>query len=360
LTGTTKNWRNLVPPINCAIGAFCTGTGYNWNGNITDVRIYNRALTAAEVANMDLPLPSITSALTATATNGFPFSYQIAANNNPTTFGASGLPAGLSVNTASGVISGTVSTTGSANVTISAVNESGSASATLVITEDQMPAPSITSSTSALATEGRAFSYQITATGNPTSFGQMGLPSGLALNTATGLVSGTAMASGSSNVTLDAINAGGTGTAILALYAQTPYAYWQSQVFTTAELADPSTSGDTADPAGDGIPNLMKYALGLSPWIDGVNGLPVEGSIAISGATYLSLTYTQVISAIDLTYTVQVSTDLENWNSGAGFVAPYGVVTNPGRATQSVTVRTIFPENANTPAQFMRLQVTGP
>jgi len=41
-------------------------------------------------------------------------------------------------------------------------------------------------------------------------------------------------------------------------------------------------------------------------------------------------------------------------------VAPYGVVTNPGGATESVTVRTVFPVNPNTPAQFMRLQVTGP
>jgi hypothetical protein len=79
------------------------------------------------------------------------------------------------------------------------------------------PAPVISSTTSATGTNGRAFSYQITASNTPTSFTASGLPAGLSLNGTTGLISGTPSTAGTSSVTLGAINAGGTGTAVLTL-----------------------------------------------------------------------------------------------------------------------------------------------
>ena len=112
----------------------------------------------------------INSALTATGTNGSTFSYQIAATNSPTSYGASGLPTGLSVNTSTGAITGTPSVTGTSSVTISAANGGGTGTATLVITL-QPPAPVINSALTATGTNGSAFSYQITATNSPTSYG---------------------------------------------------------------------------------------------------------------------------------------------------------------------------------------------
>jgi hypothetical protein len=78
--------------------------------------------------------PQITSTLTATATQNQAFSYQITANNSPTSFGASGLPPGLSLNASTGAISGTPTTTGSYSVQITATNSIGSGTATLAIT----------------------------------------------------------------------------------------------------------------------------------------------------------------------------------------------------------------------------------
>jgi len=78
--------------------------------------------------------PVITSPLTASATVGKPFSYQITASHNPTSYSASGLPAGLLVNTATGRISGTPQSAGTATITIGATNASGTGTAKLVLT----------------------------------------------------------------------------------------------------------------------------------------------------------------------------------------------------------------------------------
>src|SRR5438034_2383030 len=86
--------------------------------------------------------PVINSPFTACGTVGVAFSYTITATNNPTSFSASPLPAGLSVNTSTGLISGPPTTTGTTNVTITASNGAGTcnkATATLVIDRKSVP-----------------------------------------------------------------------------------------------------------------------------------------------------------------------------------------------------------------------------
>src|SRR5215212_3620975 len=72
--------------------------------------------------------PVVTSG-TATGTVNVAFSYQIVAvapSQFPVTgYGATGLPAGLNVNTSTGLISGTPTAAGTYNVTISATNSKG-------------------------------------------------------------------------------------------------------------------------------------------------------------------------------------------------------------------------------------------
>jgi hypothetical protein len=78
--------------------------------------------------------PVITSPTTASGTVGQSFSYQIAANNSPTSFNATGLPQGLTVSTSTGLISGTPSTAGTLTVTISVTNSAGTGTGTLTVT----------------------------------------------------------------------------------------------------------------------------------------------------------------------------------------------------------------------------------
>ncbi|NBT91018.1 MAG: hypothetical protein EBT50_09390, partial [Verrucomicrobia bacterium] len=77
--------------------------------------------------------PGITSPGAATAVRGLPFRYQITANRSPIGYGASGLPAGLTINPVSGKISGTPTASGSFNVTLSADNTAGTGTGTLAI-----------------------------------------------------------------------------------------------------------------------------------------------------------------------------------------------------------------------------------
>jgi hypothetical protein len=79
-------------------------------------------------------LPAITSSQAVTSIVNTAFSYQITATNSPTSFAASGLPAGLSIHPSTGLISGTPTTTGTSNVIISASNASGQTHLTLSMT----------------------------------------------------------------------------------------------------------------------------------------------------------------------------------------------------------------------------------
>src|SRR5438309_7833883 len=146
---------------------FASGSTVNWNGTALTTSGSSTQLTATVPASLIATAgtasvtvvtpcggtsnlktftiaaaPAITSPLTACGTKGVAFSYTITATNNPTSYSATGLPAGLSVNTSTGLISGTPTTTGTNNVTITASDGAGTcntATATLVITIGTAP-----------------------------------------------------------------------------------------------------------------------------------------------------------------------------------------------------------------------------
>ena len=215
-----------------------------------------------------------------------------------------------------------------------------------------MQPPTITSALTASGTEGLAFNYAITATNAPASFNASGAATGLTINTYTGLISGTPNVSGTFALGISASNIAGTGTATLTLsLLPTPYQAWQSLMFTPDQLANSSISGDTASPAGDGISNLMKYALGMNPnvpYSGTAPQIPFAG-VGTSGSNqYLTLTFTG--TATDVTYSVQATSDLTGtWTTLYSSV--------PGIAPGPQTISDTVPMTSAT-KRFMRLQVS--
>ena len=74
---------------------------------------------------------------------------------------------------------------------LAAINFTGYAPGAVIISGELVPTgpPVVNSTLTASSTYGTASSYQITATNNPTSYNATGLPTGMSVNTSTGLIS---------------------------------------------------------------------------------------------------------------------------------------------------------------------------
>ena len=113
-------------------------------------------------------------------------------------------------------------------------------------------------------------------------------------------------------------------------------------------------AADLADPDGDGLANLLEYALGKNPnAADLATGMPTLSTTNVSGSDHLTLTVPKNSSASGLTYIVETSSDLVNWTSGEGHTV---IVSENGT---SLVVRTHAPLSTQ-PRQFLRLRVENP
>jgi hypothetical protein len=176
---------------------------------------------AATGSGAAIGAPTIISPLNAGAVAGVAFAYTILATNTPTSYSATGLPAGLTLNTSTGAITGTVAASGTAVATITATNASGSGKSPLTITTTASAvAPTITSAATINAKVGALVNAFLSATGTSpivwaVTSGQ--LPAGLSLNASTGAITGTPTTEGTASFTVRAAN----GTAPNATLAMT-------------------------------------------------------------------------------------------------------------------------------------------
>jgi hypothetical protein len=105
------------------------------------------------------------------------------------------------------------------------------------------------------------------------------------------------------------------GIAVMRTFdGESPFTQWQKANFTAEELADKAISGPTATPAQDGVPNLLKFALGLDPNQSARNLLPspqlVNGNFQVS--------FTQSLATLDANVVIEVSSDLSSWTPATG------------------------------------------
>jgi len=158
---------------------------------------------------------AVSSPLVATAVAGSSFTYQITGTQNPTSYGAAGLPNGLSLDSVTGKISGTTNALGTFQITLSVTNRGGTGAATLTLTVVAQY-PIITSPLAITGASGQALSYTISATGiTPIAFSAQPLPAGLSLNGA--MISGTPTTEGQTDVTIVASNAAGSDSKTLQI-----------------------------------------------------------------------------------------------------------------------------------------------
>ena len=223
----------------------------------------------------------------------------------PTYSVASGsLPAGITLGSSTGVLSGTTTATGTYNFTISASNGLGTYTFTgLSIQVGTMPTePSV--APPATGYVGKAYSQSTTVTGFPTptfSVSSGSVPPGLSLNSSTGAITGTPTTEGVYTFRVDAVN--WVGTITTANYQIT---IWDKPVFTNyASASSNLISGDPFD--------VTLTTTGPMPTFSVSSGnLPVGLSLnaatgRISGTTSTTGTYTFKISATNTSGTTQSS-----------------------------------------------------
>ncbi|MCB1227926.1 MAG: putative Ig domain-containing protein, partial [Verrucomicrobiales bacterium] len=130
----------------------------------------------------------------------------------PYTWTATGLPAGLSIDSGTGAISGTPTADGSA--TISATDANGCTGSTaLTINPFSCPIISVTPDPLPSGRVGTAYSANPVASGAPGgssyTWSSTNLPAGLTLNPTTGALSGTLTATGNATITATYVGPGG-------------------------------------------------------------------------------------------------------------------------------------------------------
>ncbi len=159
---------------------------------------------------------------------------------------------------------------------------------------------------------------------------------------------------------------GGSASASITL-TETPVDAWRFANF--GSNANTSTiAGDNADPDADGLANLLEYVLGANPNGPSASSQPVNGLTAVSGQTYVTLTFTRDTTVPDATCLVQQSPNLQAWNDGSSYNASTTVASNAftvqvsrvpaGAGRETITVRDVNPTSGGD--SFLRLKATRP
>ncbi len=367
-TGNKTSSFRLLGALSDVLSDGITLTGGNYfNGQLDDVRIYNLVIDPAVVASLAVP-PATPTQLTVTPASGTEL--DLAWIDNATTETGyevwCSISGGAAVRTAQLAANATsymdVGLTQGTNYSyfVRAVNSAGSSDSNIVNTATPVPPPTPSGATVTFLSSNEVdlkwndnatneTGYKVLRRINNVNFAQIGsLPPN-----STSYQDKTVQPGITYEYHIQAYNVAGysdfTG---LSITTPTQYQSYLAMYFTPQQLADPTITGDTADPDHDGIGNLLEYAFGSNPTKSDVSRLPL---VSVQNG-YLTISFIQRVAPADVTYTVEVSGDLNTWSSGSGATTTVST-TAIDVATQRVVVRDNTQTNAAA-KRFIRVRVS--
>ncbi|MEU7905319.1 putative Ig domain-containing protein [Actinoplanes sp. NPDC049118] len=241
----------------------------------------------------------------------------------PLSWTATTLPAGLTINKTTGVISGSPSATGSYATKVTAT-DAAKLAGTVSFTWTTGTAPTVANPGDRASTVNTAVSVTSAATGGtkPYTWSATGLPTGLSINASTGAITGTPSQTGKFATTV-------TATAANKIAGKASYNW---DVATALTVTNPGTQQATI---GTSFSKTMTAGGGTSPYTWSATGLPA--GLTINGSTgAISGTPT---SATTTTTTAVTATDAAKRTGTVSFTfttASAPTLTNPGPQTGTV------------------------
>lgn len=203
--------------------------------------------------------------------------------------------------------------------------------------------------------------YTLTPAPTNSTSGSVTIPAYASTATITVTPAATGALLGAQTVTLTvAVGSGytpaGSVTGTVTLFDD-PVNAWKIQAFGSVAAAQSPLAADAADFEGDGIPNLVEYALGLDPTISSASALPRQAVETVDGNAYMTLTVTRARpNPANATITAESRSDLNAgaWTAGAMVT---GYPMDNGDGSETCKFRAASPLGSSARG-FIRLRVT--
>ncbi len=294
--------------LNPATGAI-TGSPTAAGSSTVGVTVTDSSTPASATATQTFTLVIVKSGQLAVSTASLPagvvnqaYSAPLAAagGTGPYTWTASGVPAGIAVNPSTGVISGTPTRAGAFTMTVKVTDSSKpTQAATAKVALTVNAAPKISTSSLGRGTVGQPYSAALAGSGGATpytwSISSGSLPAGLSLNSATGAITGTPTAAGSSPVGV-AMTDSSTPNPVTATKTFTLTVNPAKLLVTTISLS----TGQVGHPYSAAVAATG----GTTPYIWTASGLPAGVTVnastgAISGTPTKAGSYTARVKVTD-------------------------------------------------------------